>query len=35
MVNMKKEEFTYNAEDGLLIVKIQGECKLGDIEFVY
>ena len=35
MVNMKKEEFTYNAEDGLLTVKIQGECKLGDIEFVY
>jgi hypothetical protein len=35
MVDMKEEEFTYNAEDGLLTVKLQGECKLKDIEFVY
>ncbi|XP_059442460.1 probable galactinol--sucrose galactosyltransferase 2 [Corylus avellana] len=35
MVDMKEEEFTYNAEDGLLTVKLQGECKLRDIEFVY
>lgn len=35
MVNQKEEEFSYNAEDGLLIVKLQGECGLRDIEFVY
>ena len=35
MVDMKEEEFTYNAVDGLLTVEIQGECKLRDIEFVH
>ena len=35
MLDMKEEEFTYNAEDGLLTVKLHGECKLRDIEFVY
>ncbi|GLT77027.1 hypothetical protein SLA2020_486520 [Shorea laevis] len=35
MVDTKEEEFTYSAEDGLLTVKLQGECKLKDIEFVY
>ncbi|PON85231.1 Glycosyl hydrolase [Trema orientale] len=34
-VDQKEDEFTYNAEDGLLIVKLQGECGLKDIEFVY
>ncbi|KAK9278952.1 hypothetical protein L1049_028534 [Liquidambar formosana] len=34
-VDMKEEEFIYNAEDGLLTVKLQGECNLRDIEIVY
>ena len=36
MVDQKEEEFTYSPEDGLLIVKIQGEsCGPKDIEFFY
>lgn len=35
MVDTKDEEFTYNAEYGLLTVKLPGECTLRDIEFVY
>lgn len=35
MVCQKEEEFTYNSEDGLLIVKLEGECGPKDIEFVY
>ncbi|XP_060670611.1 probable galactinol--sucrose galactosyltransferase 2 [Ziziphus jujuba] len=31
----KKEEFNYNAEDGLLTVQLQGECDPRDIEFVF
>ncbi|KAG6683795.1 hypothetical protein I3842_12G031900 [Carya illinoinensis] len=35
VVDMKEEQFTYNADDGLLTVKLQGECKLREIEFDY
>ena len=35
MVGIKEEEFTYNSKDGLLIVKLEGECGPRDIEFVY
>lgn len=35
IVNQTEEEFTYNTDDGLLIVKLQGECGPKDIEFVY
>lgn len=34
-VDMKEEEFTYNAQDGLLTVKLNGECTIREIEFVY
>lgn len=34
-VGKKEEEFTYNAEDGLLTVELQGECDPRDIEFVF
>ncbi|KAF4351306.1 hypothetical protein F8388_010860 [Cannabis sativa] len=35
MVEQKEEEFSYSVEDGLLIVKLQGECGIRDIEFLY
>ncbi|KAJ0049231.1 hypothetical protein Pint_15588 [Pistacia integerrima] len=35
IVDMKEEEFTYNAQDGLLTVKLDGYCNLREIEFVY
>ncbi|XP_065874401.1 probable galactinol--sucrose galactosyltransferase 2 [Euphorbia lathyris] len=35
MVDNEKKEFSYNAVDGLLVVKAEGECNLRDIEFVY
>ncbi|KAJ0106087.1 hypothetical protein Patl1_18186 [Pistacia atlantica] len=35
IVDMKEEEFTYNAQDGLLTVKLDGDCNLREIEFVY
>ena len=35
MVDMKEEEFIYNAENGLLTVDVQGDCNLRGIEFVY
>lgn len=35
MVDMKEEEFTYNSQDGLLTIKLDGDCNLRDIEFVY
>ncbi|GLT29093.1 hypothetical protein SLA2020_039790 [Shorea laevis] len=35
MVDMKGDEFIYNANDGLLTIELQGECNLHDIEFVY
>lgn len=35
MVDTKEEEFTYNSEDGLLTIKLPGECTFRDIEFVY
>lgn len=35
MVDMKEEEFIYNAENGLLTVVLQGDCNLRSIEFVY
>ncbi|XVE56686.1 hypothetical protein DITRI_Ditri04bG0030600 [Diplodiscus trichospermus] len=35
MVDMKEEEFIYNAENGLLTVDLQGDCSLRSIEFVY
>ncbi|XWS47860.1 hypothetical protein CRYUN_Cryun13aG0021700 [Craigia yunnanensis] len=35
MVDMKEEEFIYNAENGLLTVDLQGDCNLRGIEFVY
>lgn len=34
-VDMKKEQYTYNPEDGLLSVKLEGGCQLKNIEFVY
>ncbi|KAF5957367.1 hypothetical protein HYC85_004592 [Camellia sinensis] len=34
-VDMKEEEFIYNAEDGLLTIKLQGECNMKEIEVVY
>ncbi|KAL9228391.1 hypothetical protein vseg_003979 [Gypsophila vaccaria] len=35
IVDANKQEFTYNPEDGLLTVKIEGGCQLKDIEFLY
>jgi len=35
LVDMKEEEFIYNAEDGLLTLELQGECCLKEIEVVY
>lgn len=35
MVDMKEEQFIYNAEDALLTVELHGDCKLREIEFVY
>lgn len=35
VVDKKEEQFTYNADDGLLTVKLKGECKLREIEFDY
>lgn len=35
MIGMKGEEFTYNSEDKLLTVKLQGDCNPRDVEFVY
>ncbi|PIN27052.1 Galactinol--sucrose galactosyltransferase [Handroanthus impetiginosus] len=34
-VDNKKEEFEYDPANGLLIVKLQGECKSRDIKFSY
>ncbi|XP_057548850.1 probable galactinol--sucrose galactosyltransferase 2 [Amaranthus tricolor] len=34
-VDMKKEEFTYSPEDGLLTVKLEGGCQIKNIEFLY
>ncbi|KAL2482581.1 putative galactinol--sucrose galactosyltransferase 2 [Forsythia ovata] len=34
-VDMKEEEFTYNAADGLLTINLQGDGSLRDIEIVY
>lgn len=34
-VDMKEEEFTYNASDGLLTINLQGDGSLRDIEIVY
>ena len=35
LVDLKQEEFMYIAEDGLLTVKLEGECSIRNIEFVY
>lgn len=35
IVDMQEEEFQYNAEGGLLTVKLQGECSLREIKIVY
>lgn len=35
MVDMKEEEFSYNAKDQMLIMKLEGQGNLRDIEFVY
>ncbi|KAG8638751.1 probable galactinol--sucrose galactosyltransferase 2 [Manihot esculenta] len=35
MVENKEEDFTYSAVDGLLAIKLQGECNLREIEFVF
>ncbi|KAH9624602.1 hypothetical protein KSS87_010305 [Heliosperma pusillum] len=34
-IETKKEEFTYNPEDGLLTIMLEGDCQLKDIRFVY
>lgn len=34
-VDLKEEDFTYNTGDGLVTIKLQGECNFRDIEFVY
>ncbi|GFZ07857.1 seed imbibition 1 [Actinidia rufa] len=34
-VDLKEEEFVYNADDGLLTVKLGGECNFREIEIVY
>ncbi|KAL0356336.1 UNVERIFIED_CONTAM: putative galactinol--sucrose galactosyltransferase 2 [Sesamum radiatum] len=34
-VDGKNEEFVYRPDDGLLIVKLEGECKSRDINFCY
>ncbi|KAK9726693.1 hypothetical protein RND81_05G231100 [Saponaria officinalis] len=34
-VDAKKEEVAYNSEDGLLTVKLEGECRMKNIEFLY
>ncbi|KAL5748226.1 hypothetical protein ACOSQ2_025523 [Xanthoceras sorbifolium] len=34
-VEIKEEEFVYNANDGFLTFNLQGECKSRDIEIVY
>ncbi|KAJ7945784.1 Galactinol--sucrose galactosyltransferase [Quillaja saponaria] len=35
VLDMKEVEFCYNAEDGLLTIKLQGECNIRDMELVY
>ncbi|XP_048228866.1 probable galactinol--sucrose galactosyltransferase 2 [Ricinus communis] len=35
MVDSKEDDFTYNAVNGLLTVKLQGECNLREIEIIY
>lgn len=35
IVDMQEEEFQYNAEGGLLTLKLQGECSLREIKIVY
>uniref|UniRef100_A0A5B7B526 galactinol--sucrose galactosyltransferase n=1 Tax=Davidia involucrata TaxID=16924 RepID=A0A5B7B526_DAVIN len=35
MVDMKEEEFIYNADDGFLIIKLKGDGNLREIEIVY
>jgi len=35
LVDMKEEEFSYNSEDGLLTIKLDGEGNSRDIEFVF
>lgn len=34
-VDTKEAEFTYNANDGLLTVTLDGDCNLREIEIVY
>ncbi|CAJ2644507.1 unnamed protein product [Trifolium pratense] len=35
LVDKKEEEFSYNSEDGLLTIKLDGDGNLRDIEFVF
>ena len=34
-IDKKIEEFTYSAEDGLLLLKLDGGCQTKEIEFTY
>ncbi|PRQ17158.1 putative galactinol--sucrose galactosyltransferase [Rosa chinensis] len=35
LVNKKEEFIVYNANNGLLVLKLQGDCKVKEIEFMY
>ncbi|OIT29027.1 putative galactinol--sucrose galactosyltransferase 2 [Nicotiana attenuata] len=34
-VDMKENDFTYNAENGLLVINLEGDCHVRDIKLVY